>query len=1603
MTRFAKFAVVAGFALALAGCGRRAGTVSTGAATASGSGSVVAGAVSAPAGSVSAPPAVAASLAARRAAGLETDPVYPPGIACLKKAMKAPTTLKGKKGHGASPLMASSLGLPAVGAGVTVRLIEVDAEGNELRELATTTTDSDGFYAFNIPDGLTYGGSLMVEALNADGTVALRAFASGYITNVNPVSDSVVGTVEDEAGESESDAVDFSSFATGELGSMEREVQDASGDLSLEGSLDDVKDEVGDQSDKDFFVQAGVTNFKDSNEPGITALSAFQGNAGDALIITGRFFGGSQGTSVVSMGGVDLAAADVTSWTDAEINVIIPAAAKSGALVVRKGAQRSNPVRFEVTGDPMPPLLARIAPRLGAAGQTMRLDGEGFGEEALTVTFGGGATATATPCACGTYVDVTIPAGVTTGPVFITRADGLSTNKRNFTVNVMFEQVRARVTVRFVDEDTGAVIPGVEVMAINTTLFTEKDDRGDRLSQEGAFAPKAASGADGRASLDLIPGQYIFRAQPNPDVSGYYPAGMVFFNITGDHDFGDAPFRLGQLVQGRLLDAAGLGIPGVRFDAVEMQPRGSEMGAATADVEDGLGFASGLTGPDGAFKVVLNSGQYNFRFLLPSNGRYPQQGFDYTVDTDDANGTNNADVQFVPEAGVILSGRVTLLGSGGTVPVPGAEVFLITENRGDFASVITGENGGYQVAVFPGNQFVMVFPDPESPFAPLNTSASVMADTTLNLELEAGALLTGVVVDGAGVPLPDLGVGVFESTGGLEGGDDMGMIRTLTDENGRFQMYVGAGDRWYFLGFSDMFLGTARIPDQLMIGYAGQSADGAFPVNGNIDFGTLTVNAGHVVSGQVTNASGEIIDVCANQMGGYIPSKGFAQTDGSGYYSMRLPDGVYEFSFFPRPGASVTSGVLPSVTVAGADLTGVDITLEAGVEIFGTVQDGSGNPLAVQVMANGSGQYSYGFGFTNPSTGEFRFSVPAGMYDIYFYPEPGTAYTNASLWDQSVTAPGPVDLGITTLSAGSFVSGVVLKSPGDVPVSNVVVNIFEDYAEGFGPWVASTFTQADGSFQVALADGTFKMIPFIPPEYGNPDNLVAMIPPTILTVSGAPENVTLYMQAGNRISGRVTDSNGIPISFVSVNVWEDTDPSAGSVMQGEFAGYRETDANGMYEVVATSGNYTVNFYPPFETGYSPSFDNEVTVSGGDVVLNKTLTQGNVVQGVVTGVGGVPVPGVTVEAYEVSWGTGDSILEFGPFVQSVGTGADGSYQMALLDGEYVLHAFIAQGMPNPNRLCMQTSGPNTIPVVYVFMGGATQNIALVQGRLDGLKTYDSDKVTPLGYVTIKGFDNDSPAPPTRGMEAWTDYTDAAGMLSGCVSSGSYVLDFMYGSMNSLGNTVRVPAWNVPRYFPLKFSLDSDSTKWQLDGTVTTQVGAPIPDVDITVWQLVFPGSDPTTTVGTYCGVISSNVEGVFRIQLPPADGEGSYILLPEMSREVSNPSLYAYDVAVDGLITESGPASGISIVMTGGVTKVFGTVTKTGVPVVNGYILVYNDFSSTRENIYRVVRLNPSGVYETRLLGGGYLFDVYDSNWTSLKVKHSVTKAGIDLNVDIVIP
>lgn len=292
-------------------------------------------------------------------------------------------------------------------------------------------------------------------------------------------------------------------------------------------------------------------------------------------------------------------------------------------------------------------------------------------------------------------------------------------------------------------------------------------------------------------------------------------------------------------------------------------------------------------------------------------------------------------------------------------------------------------------------------------------------------------------------------------------------------------------------------------------------------------------------------------------------------SDGTFKTEVRDGPGTYDIVVNPPYGAALLPARLEDIVVVGTKDLGT-ITLADGLLVEGRAVDALGAPIAavaVKVFESATGlQVSIPHGATD-SLGEFKFAVPAGIYDVLLDPS-GIAsplYAAAQRLDVDVSAG--VQLGDLVLAPG-FVISATCKRTGGSAIADLDVDVI-DSATGEKLYTPGDSTDALGFVDVVVPAGTFDL-------QFEPNLAAKLVAQELLAqvITGTTNLGTLFFQSGVYLSGTVTAAaTGVAVANVDVDV---IDPATGFHF---FLASDNTNAAGAYQVVIPTGTWDVDFEP----------------------------------------------------------------------------------------------------------------------------------------------------------------------------------------------------------------------------------------------------------------------------------------------------------------------------------------------------------------------------------------------------------------------------------------
>ena len=702
-------------------------------------------------------------------------------------------------------------------------------------------------------------------------------------------------------------------------------------------------------------------------------------------------------------------------------------------------------------------------------------------------------------------------------------------------------------------------------------------------------------------------------------------------------------------VRGRVTDVEGRPIKTVALETREADPDGCAAMAQTSS--SGQFLATGLA-----------AGTYRLCYLLPpgASGHSPL-GYRPACYRQQLDGPGTP---VVVEAGKITSGLVDYLHVAGAISGRvtdsagnGIANVFVTSHGTEWwhgRSAVTGPDGTYTITGLVEDTYYVCFSSEGSagtsstgyldecydnhPQPPSDGGTSIpvtlgQISTGIDATLDAAGAITGRVSDSNGVPLAHIPVSVYG------GGRDTTVVDT--DSTGAYTL-KGFATGSYSVCFDGSYTISAAAP----YGYTNTCDEGGAIVD--VTAGeTTTLNgrleAAGAIGGTVSGDDGPLAGVWVLATNSTNTVSRYATTDWDGSYQLPgLPPGeevtvcfdpTYSAGTYLRACYGDESGSATPVTVSSAQLRTVDIRLQHGASITGTVTDASGAPIAdvivnVNVYDGGTGPDFDGlYTAVTDESGKYTVGgVAAGSYRICFDP----AYANgpsadgyaAECYDNHssgqmpdpvvVGGPGTVTVVNAVLSPGAAITGRITGSDGatlaGVYVWATAVNNSMDQ------WLATT--RYDGSYSVHNVSAGDYYVCFDattlrqPSEtgYANEcfDDSASSPSSTVVHVAAGSTTtgIDAELAVGAVVTGHVTDAAGTGIPFVPVEA---------SRADGSYLGsFGYTDEYGRYDIAGLPTAVVICFSPMDGAHLPECYDNQPDAS---TATRLTLSAGEVTSGV----------------------------------------------------------------------------------------------------------------------------------------------------------------------------------------------------------------------------------------------------------------------------------------------------------------------------------------------------------------------------------------------------
>jgi hypothetical protein len=681
-----------------------------------------------------------------------------------------------------------------------------------------------------------------------------------------------------------------------------------------------------------------------------------------------------------------------------------------------------------------------------------------------------------------------------------------------------------------------------------------------------------------------------------------------------------------------------------------------------------------------------------------------------------------------------LNGQLTL--PGGAL-LPSANVRLYTADGRHVQDTTSDGAGVYSFnGLNAGSYLLYARPGPSEPVGalyapewydnqadPAGATPILVYDgvtTTANIQLAPGTQVSGQVLASDGGPLPGVLVTIHDGRGQTAAAG-------RSDAFGHYLTSPALNSGDYSVRFSS--------PDRPYLDFV--TAIAASPPNHFNNLNAWLWRAAQI-TGRVTHAvTGMPLEAAI-----WIHGEGgqdYKITDGNGYYTTTagLPSGTYTVSFNRVVDSQNLHGSSQVVTVTAPNtLSGVNGTLSPGAQVTGRVTTPGGMPLSgAQVTAypearglattaatDASGIYTV----TGLATGAYRLQFRQTGYV--------TEYYNDQLDDFQadpvlVTAPhvtGGLD---AALAAGGSISGTVTAADTGLPLGDVMVHVYASSGDRLPSRIVR-----NGQYLIAdLAAGQYRLhfepgssgpdCGYRPEWYNDQASLEAAIPITVNAGAVTP-NINVALARGSAILGQLVQAeNGVPLTNVSINVYD---------VSGEIAASGYTNFLGHYltSPALASGAYFVHFSDYNQGNIDEYYNDQLTRGKADVV---TVSAPNDV----TGISAALAEGGTIHGRVVAADTAAGLTDIQIIVYN-GEGEPVGYAATTSDGRYSVTDGLAVGSYRVSFAAPAGPGPALVAQNANALSSGSE-IATLPGSAAYLPQFYNNKRTlaEADWVAVTG--------------------------------------------------------------------------------------------------------------------------------------------------------------------------------------------------------------------------------------------------------------------------
>jgi HAMP domain-containing protein len=400
----------------------------------------------------------------------------------------------------------------------------------------------------------------------------------------------------------------------------------------------------------------------------------------------------------------------------------------------------------------------------------------------------------------------------------------------------------------------------------------------------------------------------------------------------------------------------------------------------------------------------------------------------------------------------------------------------------------------------------------------------------------------------------------------------------------------------------------------------------------------LRLQSGNILSGYVYDSLGVgIPDIDLNvydQATGTKLNTPGDNTDATGFYDVVVPSGTFRLRWRSVAGDPLVPVEIENVVITND--TTINITMQTGVYVSGTVQDQLLNPVFdadLDFTDSNTGIKVFTPGDNTDASGFYQVLVVPGIYDIEVAPQVADRLVAVKI----LAVPVNIDTTINfTLVPGFSLSGTV-KDINGVGVFNADLDV-KYTTTGFKVVTPSDNTDTLGNYEVIVPSGLFDIF-YKPP-------VATRLAPVMIDSASITNDtiINVTVHPGVLLSGTVRNGAGFGIVGVDIDATE--------VLTGldvPLAG-DHTDSLGVFGTVVVPGTYHIDIEPPKTRRLAAQRLLNLSLSQ-DTSIVVVLDTGVSVSGFVTDSTGTPVADADVSA--IISANGDTVFTPGDNTDTIG--------------------------------------------------------------------------------------------------------------------------------------------------------------------------------------------------------------------------------------------------------------------------------------------------------------------------------------------------------------